>query len=57
MIRVIRHAARTGFRIEENTYQSLTAHGEKIRLCSPARVRDEFLRELREGSAKNRCAG
>ena len=52
MIRVIRHAARTGFRIEENTYQSLTAHGEKIRLCSPARVRDEFLRELREGSAK-----
>jgi poly(A) polymerase len=52
MIRVIRHSARTGFRIEENTYQSLTAHGESIRLCSPARVRDEFLRELREGSAK-----
>ncbi len=52
MIRVIRHAARTGFHIEEKTYQSLRRHVEKIRLCSPARVREEFLRELREGSAK-----
>jgi len=52
MIRVIRHAARTGFAIEEETYRSLIRHGEKIQLCSPARVREEFLRELREGSAK-----
>ncbi|HYB21200.1 MAG TPA: poly(A) polymerase [Thermodesulfobacteriota bacterium] len=52
MIRVIRHAARTGFTIEENTYRSLLSHVEKIRLCSPARVGDEFLRELREGSTR-----
>lgn len=52
MIRVIRHAARTGFAIEEATYRSLLSHVEKVRLCSPARVRDEFLRELREGSAR-----
>ncbi len=52
MIRVIRHAARTGFTMEEDTYRSLLSHAEKIRLCSPARVRDEFLRELREGSTK-----
>jgi poly(A) polymerase len=52
MIRVIRHAARTGFSIEEKTYQSLLRHVEKVRLCSPARLREEFLRELREGSAK-----
>ncbi|MBP1722347.1 MAG: Polynucleotide adenylyltransferase [Deltaproteobacteria bacterium] len=52
MIRVIRHAARTGFRIEEKTYRALITHVENLRLCSPARVRDEFLRELREGSAK-----
>jgi poly(A) polymerase len=51
MIRVVRHAARTGFAIAENTYRSLLSHVEKIRLCSPSRVRDEFLRELREGSA------
>ena len=52
MIRVIRHAARTGFRIEENTYRSLVAHVERLRLCSPARVRDEFLREMKEGAAR-----
>jgi poly(A) polymerase len=51
MIRVIRHAARTGFAIVESTYRSLLSHVEEIRFCSPARVRDEFLRELREGSA------
>jgi poly(A) polymerase len=52
MIRVIRHAVRTGFSIEENTYRALFTHVERLRLCSPARVRDEFLRELREGSAR-----
>jgi poly(A) polymerase len=52
MIRVIRHAARTGFAIEEKTYRSLLTHVDRVRLCSPARVRDEFLRELQEGSAK-----
>jgi len=52
MVRVIRHAARTGFSIEGNTYRSLLTYVEKLRLCSPARVRDEFLRELREGSAR-----
>ena len=52
MIRVIRHAARTGFGIEGKTYRALLTHVDRVRLCSPARVRDEFLRELREGSAK-----
>lgn len=52
MIRVIRHAARTGFAIEGETHRSLRGQVEKLRLCSPARVRDEFLRELREGSAR-----
>ncbi len=50
MIRVIRHAARTGFTIEEKTYRSMVRHIKSVRLCSPARVRDEFLRELREGA-------
>ena len=52
MMRVIRQAARTGFTIESQTYHSLLAHVAKLRLCSRARVRDEFLRELREGSAR-----
>lgn len=52
MMRVIRHAARTGFAIEEQTYQSLIRQVSKLSLCSPVRVRDEFLRELKEGSAQ-----
>lgn len=51
MIRVIRHAARTGFAIEEKTYQAILNHREKIKSCSSSRVRDEFLRELKEGYA------
>ena len=52
MIRVIRHSARTGFSIEEQTYQAILRHREEIKKCSPSRLRDEFLRELKEGVAK-----
>jgi poly(A) polymerase len=52
MIRVIRHAARTGFCIDGNTYEAILRHREEIRQCPPSRLRDEFLRELREGTAK-----
>jgi poly(A) polymerase len=52
MIRVIRHAARTGFLIEDQTYQAILRHREEIQKCSPSRLRDEFLRELKEGGAK-----
>jgi poly(A) polymerase len=52
MIRVIRHAARTGFSIEDQSYQAILRHRDEIRKCSPSRLRDEFLRELKEGAAK-----
>ncbi len=52
MIRVIRHAARTGFAIEGRTYHAIVHHQEEIRKCSLSRLRDEFLRELKEGGAK-----
>ena len=52
MIRVIRHAARTNFVIEERTYQAILHHREEIRKCSPSRLRDEFLRDLKEGMAQ-----
>ncbi len=41
MMRAIRHAARTGFRIEENTWEAICRHREKLMLCSPMRIRDE----------------
>jgi poly(A) polymerase len=52
MIRVIRHSARTGFTIEKLTYEALIRHWQELRKCSPSRVRDEFLRDLKEGAAK-----
>jgi poly(A) polymerase len=52
MIRVIRQAARTGFSIEDRTYQAILRNRNEIRKCSPSRVRDEFLRDLKEGAAE-----
>jgi len=52
MIRVIRHAARTKFAIDDQTYQAILHHREEIRKCSPSRLRDEFLRDLKEGMAQ-----
>ncbi len=51
MIRVIRHAARTGFTIDSTTYAALVRHRQELRQCSTSRVRDEFLRDLKEGAA------
>jgi poly(A) polymerase len=51
MIRVMRHAARTGFSIEDQTYEAILRHRDEIRKCSPSRLRDEFIRELKEGLA------
>jgi poly(A) polymerase len=52
MIRAIRHAARTGFRIEPETYRAIRELKTLIHNCPPARVLDEFLRELRGGAAE-----
>jgi poly(A) polymerase len=53
MIRVIRHAARTGFRIEDQAYEAIIKNREEIKKCSPARLRDELLRDLKEGVAQS----
>lgn len=52
MIRVIRHATRTGFSIEDRTYQAILGQRKAILQCSPSRLRDEFVRDLKEGVAK-----
>ena len=49
MLRAIRHAARTGFRIDQVTWEAILDHGSKIRLCAIPRVRDEWLKDLRSG--------
>ncbi len=49
MLRTIRHAARTGFTIDQGTWQALCLHVSKIKLCAVPRVRDEWLKDLKSG--------
>ncbi len=52
MMRVVRHAARTGFSIEDDTFASLRRHREKLLLCPPSRIRDEVLKDLQSGASR-----
>lgn len=49
-LRAIRHAARNTFTIETETWKAICANSDKLSLCPPSRLRDEFLRDLYGGS-------
>jgi poly(A) polymerase len=51
MLRVLRHAARIGFRIDPPAWEEIRAKKEMIRVCPPARLRDELLKDLKSGAA------
>ncbi|MFH1215433.1 MAG: CCA tRNA nucleotidyltransferase [Pseudomonadota bacterium] len=53
MLRAVRHAARSGFTIEEATWQAIIRHKEKLLLCPVSRIRDELLKDLRGGSSSS----
>ena len=46
ILRAIRHSARTEFFIEPNTWQAIKNSRSLLALCPPARVYDEFCREV-----------
>ena len=46
MLRAVRHAARTGFSIEERTWQAIVTQRDKLNLCPTSRIRDELLKDL-----------
>ncbi len=52
MLRVLRHAARTGFTIDPAAWEEIKAKRELIRVCPAARLRDELLRDLKSGAAR-----
>jgi len=52
MMRVVRHASRTGFTIEEATLAALQRHREELQLCPPSRIRDEVLKDLQSGACR-----
>lgn len=52
MIRVLRHAARTGFVIDRAAWDEILAKKHLILACPPPRLRDELLRDLKSGAAR-----
>ncbi len=52
MIRVLRHAARTGFQIEQSALDAISSSKDLISNCSRARVFEELQREFRGGYAE-----
>jgi poly(A) polymerase len=51
MMRAIRHAARIDFTIEAATWKAICNSSDKLSLCPPSRLRDEFLKDLYSGAA------
>lgn len=51
MIRVIRHAALTGFKIDPTAFEVIRQKRDMILQCAAPRVREEFMAELRRGCA------
>ena len=52
MIRVLRHAARTGFVIDSLAWEEILDKRHLILACPPARLRDELLRDFKSGAAR-----
>jgi poly(A) polymerase len=52
MIRTLRHAARTGFTIEEKTLEAIYRNRQDIVESNPARLLEELFKDLRGGAAK-----
>ncbi len=50
MLRAIRHAARLNFDIAPKSWQAIRSHHEKLTLCPPSRIRDEFLKDIHSGA-------
>ncbi|AGF77722.1 tRNA nucleotidyltransferase/poly(A) polymerase [Desulfocapsa sulfexigens DSM 10523] len=50
MLRAIRHAGRLGFSIAPESWEAICSHHEKLPLCPPSRIRDEFFKDLHSGS-------
>jgi poly(A) polymerase len=52
MMRVIRHAARNNFIIEETTWQATKRHRQELKLCPVSRIRDELMKDLHSGASR-----
>ncbi|MFH7321435.1 poly(A) polymerase [Desulfurivibrio sp. D14AmB] len=53
MLRAIRHAARSDFTIENETWLAICRHVDKLGLCPDSRLRDELFKDLRAGASRS----
>ncbi|KMY68759.1 hypothetical protein AAU61_03875 [Desulfocarbo indianensis] len=51
VLRAVRHAARTDFKLTEDTLAAVQKRGAELGCCPSSRVRDELMRDLKGGSA------
>ena len=51
VMRAVRHAARTGFKLTPDTFKAVDEHRDKLELCPSSRVRDELFRDLKGGAS------
>ena len=57
ILRAIRHAARAGFTLTEDTMAAVDKHRDKLALCPPSRIRDELMRDLLGGASNPGWSG
>lgn len=53
MLRVLRHAAKTGFKIDRATAESVSRNKDLIKSAASARVYEELMRDLRGGASRD----
>ena len=53
ILRAIRHAARAGFTLTDETMAAVEKHRDKLALCPPSRIRDELMRDLLGGASRS----
>lgn len=46
MMRAVRHAARSGFQVEDATWQAILSHCQMLSVCPVSRIRDELFKDL-----------
>jgi poly(A) polymerase len=50
--RVLRHASRLGFAIEERTAEAIPRHRDKLSVCAGSRLYEELNKDIKSGSAR-----
>ncbi len=50
--RVLRHASRLGFTIEEKTAEAIARHRDRLDICSGARLFEELNKDMKSGSVR-----